>query len=109
MEFLAKIRESATAITAVVSLLIAAGGAYLHLEARMKNYTPLETHKTLVATVEQTGVNVEEVRLMGQLQWFQHQYRTQCRTPQEKLTENCLWLKDQIANIERTLQSLRPR
>ena len=109
MEFLAKIRESATAITAVVSLLIAAGGAYLHLEARMKNYTPLDKHQTLEAKVEKTGTNIEEIRLWGQLRDFQQQYRTQCRTPQEKESENCRWMADQIKNIQAALQSLKPR
>ena len=108
-----KIRENALAFTVLGGLIAMTFTAWFSIEAKIQKetsqLTPLAQHQTLEAQVQQAGVNVEELRLQGDLRFFQAQYFKQCRTPQQKSSQNCQWLAAQIKQIESKLQSVRQR
>lgn len=102
---MAKLKEASvlSVIATLIGIVASAFAAYQYVE---KNYTHLEKHQALASEVQKAAVNLEEFRIMNQLQWFQHQYRTQCPPPQQH-TENCRWIADQIANLTLQLQEIR--
>jgi len=108
-----KIRENALAFTVLGGLVAMTFTAWFSIEAKItketSQLTPLAQHQTLEAQVEKAGINVEELRLQGDLRFFQAQYRRQCRTPQQKNSQNCQWLASEIELIKSKLQSVRPR
>ena len=115
-----KLRENALAFSLLAGLLTVAFGAWFGIEAKIdkktSQLTPLTQHQLLQAQqqlleaeVQKTGINVEELRLQGDLRFFQAQYFRECRTPQQKNSQNCHWLLGQIENIKLQLQGVRTR
>ena len=92
---------------AIISIIGVAFGAWFKFESKMQGYTPMHEHSVLVQTVGQTQAEIQEYKLMNDLRWFQFQLRTNCVTAAQQATEQCKWLKDEAANLERKLQEIR--
>lgn len=108
-----KIKDNALTLTVLAGLLSVAFGGWFTIEAKIKEetsqLTPLAQHQVLEAQVQQAGVNLEELRLQGDLRFFQSQYLSQCRTRQQKESQTCQWLLTQIDDVKSKLQSVRGR
>lgn len=101
-----KIKDNALAFTLMGGLLTVAFGAWFGMEAK---FTPMKDHQALAGEVQQTGLNLEELKIRNDLRWFQSQYWNQCRSPQQRSSQQCQWLASQIQDLKLQLQQVRGR